>query len=450
MAVNDSAHAELWARLEAYEFDKPFDILPFSRKLARDQRWSTDRTARAIEEYRRFLFLAATSPQPVSPSPAVDEVWHLHLTDTRRYWDEFCPQVLGRPLHHEPSRGGPAEAFRLDRQYTATLDAYERAFGAAAPPDLWPRPTNASHRTTWRTRLARALVGASPLAMLGCAQIYNSAAPGAIQGPEFLVLFAVVAICALFVMGLLQSKAVQSAVGKAARQDSFSAYELAHIAGGAARVIQTALVKLRLAGVIDTADNGRRLAIVGEAPADLAPVETTVLSAVDAKGRLNTTAIQKGLRPLRERLIAAGIYAGPQERGRAWLIALLFALPVAALGGVRLYFGHENHRAVGFLIFEMVLFAILTVIVTGMMIGRSPQTKRLADDARAATPALGASGDADPSLLIRMAALFGLGAIPVVMIGDLNRFPVVITSGSDGSSSSGCGGGGGCGGGCGG
>ena len=43
-------------------------------------------------------------------SEQVDAAWHLHLTYTRSYWDRFCKETLGQPLHHDPTRGGPAEA----------------------------------------------------------------------------------------------------------------------------------------------------------------------------------------------------------------------------------------------------------------------------------------------------------------------------------------------------
>ncbi len=47
-----------------------------------------------FDEYRRFAFLAATAGHPVTPSDAVDQAWHLHLTYSRDYWDRFCP-LLG-------------------------------------------------------------------------------------------------------------------------------------------------------------------------------------------------------------------------------------------------------------------------------------------------------------------------------------------------------------------
>src|SRR5947199_354356 len=80
-----------------------------------------ERAARAIEEYRRFAFLAVAAGHPVSPSDAVDQVWHLHLLYTRSYWVQFCGEVLGKPLHHEPSTGGGGEAAKFDAWYGQTL-----------------------------------------------------------------------------------------------------------------------------------------------------------------------------------------------------------------------------------------------------------------------------------------------------------------------------------------
>jgi hypothetical protein len=90
-----------------------------------------------IEEYKRFAFLAVVADHQVTPCDAVDQAWHLHLTYTRDYWERFCPEVLGRSLHHGPTAGGAAEAQRYFEQYAATLKSYEAVFGPA-PADLWP------------------------------------------------------------------------------------------------------------------------------------------------------------------------------------------------------------------------------------------------------------------------------------------------------------------------
>ncbi len=128
---------DLWQALSAYEVGPADADLSFIARLARENGWSPARAARVFEEYRRFLFLAMTAGHPVTPSDAVDQAWHLHLTYTRDYWERLCPAVLGRPLHHGPTKGGRAEGERFFEQYAQTLRSYEAAFGPA-PADIWP------------------------------------------------------------------------------------------------------------------------------------------------------------------------------------------------------------------------------------------------------------------------------------------------------------------------
>jgi hypothetical protein len=74
----------------------------------------------------------------VTPSDAVDQAWHLHLTYSRDYWQRFCPDVLGRELHHQPTEGGAGQQHLFFEQYAETLKSYETVFGHCAPADLWP------------------------------------------------------------------------------------------------------------------------------------------------------------------------------------------------------------------------------------------------------------------------------------------------------------------------
>lgn len=127
----------VWNALSCYVIGPEDAALPFATRLARENGWSLALAERVIEEYRRFCFLAVTVSHPVTPSDAVDQVWHLHLTYTRDYWERFCPQVLGRALHHGPTAGGSDEQHRYFAQYAETLRSYERVFGTP-PADLWP------------------------------------------------------------------------------------------------------------------------------------------------------------------------------------------------------------------------------------------------------------------------------------------------------------------------
>jgi hypothetical protein len=64
----------------------------------------------------------------------------MHLTYTQSYWGRFCPDVLGKPLHHNPTKGGSAEGEKFRDWYEKTLASYRRLFGHAPPGDIWPDP----------------------------------------------------------------------------------------------------------------------------------------------------------------------------------------------------------------------------------------------------------------------------------------------------------------------
>jgi len=131
---------DLWQRLEAHPIGPADASLTFVDRLARENRWSLERAQSVILEYKRFCYLARTAApgEQVTPSDAVDQAWHLHLTYSRDYWQTFCPDILGADLHHGPTAGGQIERVRYYDQYAATLKAYETAFGQSPPADIWP------------------------------------------------------------------------------------------------------------------------------------------------------------------------------------------------------------------------------------------------------------------------------------------------------------------------
>ena len=135
----------IWLALLSYTIGPEDAELSFEQRLARENGWTMAHVERVIIEYKRFCYLALTCDHPVTTSDAVDQAWHLHLTYTRDYWQRFCPNVLGRELHHGPTEGGSVEADRYFNQYALTLRSYERVFGEAAPHDLWPSAAQRLH-----------------------------------------------------------------------------------------------------------------------------------------------------------------------------------------------------------------------------------------------------------------------------------------------------------------
>jgi hypothetical protein len=127
-----------WVALSCYRIGPENAALSFAARLARENGWSRDYADRVIAEYKRFVWLALVAGHAVTPSDAVDQAWHLHLTYTRDYWERFCPEILGHVLHHGPTAGGAAEGARFHEQYAQTLKAYEQVFGEPVPADIWP------------------------------------------------------------------------------------------------------------------------------------------------------------------------------------------------------------------------------------------------------------------------------------------------------------------------
>lgn len=136
--MRDEHQVALYQRLLDFSVDCGGEELTFASRLARENGWTPSFTNRVMVEYKRFLFLAAVAGHPVTPSDQVDQVWHLHLTYTRSYWDKLCGEVLEMPLHHGPTRGGEAESRKFDDWYGKTLESYRFYFGDESPADIWP------------------------------------------------------------------------------------------------------------------------------------------------------------------------------------------------------------------------------------------------------------------------------------------------------------------------
>ncbi|ANF50687.1 hypothetical protein A0O34_09195 [Chryseobacterium glaciei] len=147
---NDS----LWNRLQQFSLDAPNVDFPFSKKLAKEEKWSVDFTKKAIEEYKKFVYLCCVLPNGASPSEIVDKVWHMHLIYTQNYWEEFCPDILKRKLHHHPSKGGFAEKDKHQNWFSDTLKNYKEIFNQDAPEDIWNSTVKKSqYKRSWLTRL---------------------------------------------------------------------------------------------------------------------------------------------------------------------------------------------------------------------------------------------------------------------------------------------------------
>lgn len=225
--MNDQMLA-LWTKLQAFEIDGEGrgSELSFERRLARENNWSVGFARRVIEEYKRFVLLARHAGHRVTPSDEVDQAWHLHLTYTRSYWERLCGEVLDRPLHHDPTKGGEREYAKFEDWYARTLESYRRIFGAEPPADIWPvgsdrfdpdrrfkRIDVASHfvvpkRRVWRMGLFGGAITMSTV-LTGCALAQS----GGARGAAGVVLVVAVIIFAVVVIGVIATVIKASLAG---------------------------------------------------------------------------------------------------------------------------------------------------------------------------------------------------------------------------------------------
>ncbi len=145
---------ELWRRLRHYHFEHlaPPNVLErvtsafggadastkaFAHKLARKLGWRRPFAFRAIEEYKRFLYLGVVSESVVTPSRVIDQVWHEHLLFSRGY-REFCRDVLHRDFDHNPELvPSETQTAVFQAQFDATVDLYREEFNVEPPAPIW-------------------------------------------------------------------------------------------------------------------------------------------------------------------------------------------------------------------------------------------------------------------------------------------------------------------------
>ncbi len=133
---------ELWDKLAAYEFPMADGTLFLFSFLAKTTTLTSEQVVRVMTEYRRFLYLAATSGEVVAPSRLVDEIWHRHMQDSRAYLNGLCEGVFGKVIHHSPGRAAQS----ADPAYRRTLDLYVDEFNCVPDNKIWPTPEQMQSR----------------------------------------------------------------------------------------------------------------------------------------------------------------------------------------------------------------------------------------------------------------------------------------------------------------
>lgn len=92
--------------------------------------WTEDEFDKAAVEYKKFLTIHYLHPNAnLVPTGAIDEIWHNHVMDTRKYAKD-CENAFGHFLHHCPSFGlnGKEDEEKLEDFYNKTAALYSEYF----------------------------------------------------------------------------------------------------------------------------------------------------------------------------------------------------------------------------------------------------------------------------------------------------------------------------------
>ena len=478
---------DLWRRLLAFDFDSEGHQGRFLSKLARDNGWHTPYARRVVEEYRRYAYLCCTAGHVVVPSEQVDQAWHQHLLDTEPYWDVFCRQVLRRPLHHRPSRGGIDDRRRHVELYQETLASYGEAFGHPPPPDIWP-PADVRFGADLRHQRVRLedywlipkrpvtsaaaglLIVAGGAAIAGMAPRYAGlTSPLDFTGPTFLafygVLFLLALAAAIFLRRQLLDPTRHPSAGAFGRPgaDDLDPYEAATLWKNTRLAINAAIAALERDGAIAivareekgwlTSKSSYRAVRDGPLPPRAFPLEAAVYELVARReSGLPLNELHERLEPVARAMVNSlqerGLLLGPGTAGRRFLTVVPL-LALAAFGVLKIFVGIARDRPVGWL----VLLVILATLVAAYMLGTLRRTRRGWNAIKAARlrhPLRKGFSRREVSGGNDVAWLVGLYGIGVLTAGDFGTVQSALAADATRGGGAGASSSGGCGGGCGG
>ncbi len=227
----------LWSAIEAFQLDNPGEEYGFSIRLATENNWTSYFTETAIMEYKKFMYLAATSNEMVSPSAIVDIVWHQHLIFTNSYSD-LC-RILNKKIEHIPSTHNRSEKEKFEKASQRTKVLYEHEFGKQ-PSEIWESSSQNSSINLTKSEVDFSLLNLNfywLALVLTTFPVYYFLKPLLlkIQNPDFLnyytILFVVVLILTVLYIKSAYSKIVDKIKTNVIIRN-LSAFELIYIKKG--------------------------------------------------------------------------------------------------------------------------------------------------------------------------------------------------------------------------
>lgn len=82
------------------------DLSPVIKRMVKIHHWTQQEALLSADQYKNFLFLKKKYGNKYSlpPSIDIDEIWHNHILNTKKYAED-CNIIFGEYLHHTPHHG---------------------------------------------------------------------------------------------------------------------------------------------------------------------------------------------------------------------------------------------------------------------------------------------------------------------------------------------------------
>lgn len=117
---------------QAKTYIDQIDFSMIINKMVTRDDWLEDEAQAVCKMYRNYLFLLKKYKDKfeLPPSEEIDEFWHQHILDTRKYHVD-CEAIFGKYLHHYPYLGVDerTDMKYLNNAFEKTLELYELEFG---------------------------------------------------------------------------------------------------------------------------------------------------------------------------------------------------------------------------------------------------------------------------------------------------------------------------------
>ncbi|CAH2904092.1 MAG: hypothetical protein PCALPYG88_7177 [uncultured Paraburkholderia sp.] len=108
-----------------------FDLAVKKLLETKNGEWDMNRAEAAVKNYKRYMAVTkALGGVQLVPNGDIDEIWHMHILDTRAYAKD-CDGLFGEYLHHFPYFGMLGEENRhqwLDVQ-SESASLWQKLFG---------------------------------------------------------------------------------------------------------------------------------------------------------------------------------------------------------------------------------------------------------------------------------------------------------------------------------